>query len=167
MERKTSKHLEYELSVMNAMTEQTFILEKAYSGWKLFNESQGVEITPYRLTAREMFYVLNAIKHTLDEERKHAKKTKKTNWYFKESHIDYYTAYFNVLTATGFCYKIQRVLEDNEGKNFFEVQSYDEEGEENAKSEFQNKEDFQILYNIWIKDLKDVTEDDEYFTSNM
>jgi hypothetical protein len=70
MERKTRKHLEHELSGINGMTKQKYELGHSSSGYRLYNERMGVEITPYGLTAREMFFVLNAIKHTLTEEKK-------------------------------------------------------------------------------------------------
>jgi len=70
MERKTRKHLDCELKIVNSMTKETYVLEHATGGYKLYNFTMGNEITPYRLSSREMFFVLQAIKRLLEQEKK-------------------------------------------------------------------------------------------------
>ena len=61
MARLTVKMLDMQLDNLNSVSHRKYTMEKAYGGYKLYNKSQSKEITA-RLTAREMYHVLRALR---------------------------------------------------------------------------------------------------------
>lgn len=93
--RITNKHLENQVDILNNHTNQpekswtkndngeyksnvgNYHIAGAYGGWKLeqiVNEGGGVrEITNYRMTKRELYYVLHSMNNLLRQEKKEGK----------------------------------------------------------------------------------------------
>lgn len=75
MERVTRKTLHNMVGCINTLTRETYALDIAYGGYRLVKmcEHGGEADCSYRMTAREMFYTLEAIEQILWREREAAR----------------------------------------------------------------------------------------------
>lgn len=75
MERVTRKTLHNMVDCINTLTREEYALDIAYGGYRLVKmcEHGGEADCSYRMTAREMFYTLEAIEQVLRREREAAR----------------------------------------------------------------------------------------------
>lgn len=68
--RVTNQDLEITLRNINAMSKRKYAFDSAYGGVKLVDDKTNTEITPRRLTKKEMDAVLTGIERYLQQEKK-------------------------------------------------------------------------------------------------
>lgn len=68
--RVTNQELNLTLRNINAMSKRKYSFDSAYGGLKLVDEQTQTEITPRRLTKKEMDAVLTGIEKYLQQEKR-------------------------------------------------------------------------------------------------